>query len=181
MADDRSRKALLAFLDYCKDKGLLKIPTAEARKAAVNQVLGILSDEEAANVSALDLDAVINRFQNMHGRRYTPDSLKTYKARVRGSIIDFTSYLKNPLDFKPKLTTVVRKTKLNRPQSSDDSPNTEISQPPITLVQPTATSSTLPIPLRPDLTILIHGLPFDLTEIEARKLGNVIMAMAAPA
>jgi len=40
---------------------------------------------------------------------------------------------------------------------------------------------SVPIPIRPDLTIYIQGLPFDLTELEARKLGAVIMALVQPA
>jgi len=42
-------------------------------------------------------------------------------------------------------------------------------------------SSILPIPIRVDLTIHIQGLPFDLTEAEAKKIANVIQAMAMPA
>jgi hypothetical protein len=41
-------------------------------------------------------------------------------------------------------------------------------------------TSTVPIPIRADLTILVHGLPFDLTESEARKISNVVLAMAMP-
>jgi hypothetical protein len=38
----------------------------------------------------------------------------------------------------------------------------------------------LPIALRPDLTIQIAGLPFDLTIAEAKKLANIILAHALP-
>ena len=182
MANAQSREALLAFLDYCKDKGLLKAPTAEARKAAVNQVLGVLSAEEAADVSTVNLDDVIARFQNMHGKRYTPDSLKTYKARVKGAIFDFLSYLKNPLDFRPRIITVKRtkNVKVLAPDAIDELVPSERS-PNRATPSHSVNPSTLPIPLRSDLTILVHGLPFDLTEAEARKIGNVIAAMATPA
>jgi hypothetical protein len=182
MANARSREALLAFLDYCKEKGLLKAPTAEARKAAVNQVLGILSEEEAADIANIDLDDVITRFQNMHGKRYTPDSLKTYKARVRNAILDFLSYHKNPMEFRPRVTSIAKRTKAAKPASAEQlrEPAAEPANTRPALSQP-ITTSTLPIPLRLDLTILVHGLPFDLTEGEARKIGNVIAAMATPA
>jgi len=36
---------------------------------------------------------------------------------------------------------------------------------------------SVPIPLRPDLTVYIQGLPFDLTDPEARKLAAVVMAL----
>jgi len=41
-----------------------------------------------------------------------------------------------------------------------------------------ASSHILPIPIRADLTIYIQGLPFDLTEAEARKIAGVVSAMA---
>jgi hypothetical protein len=38
--------------------------------------------------------------------------------------------------------------------------------------------SILPIPIRADLTVYIQGLPFDLTESEAKRISNVVTAMA---
>ncbi len=40
--------------------------------------------------------------------------------------------------------------------------------------------SILPIPIRPDVTVFVQGLPYDLTEAEANKIANVIRAMATP-
>jgi hypothetical protein len=42
-------------------------------------------------------------------------------------------------------------------------------------------SSILPVPIRADLTVYVQGLPFDLTEAEAKKIATVIQAMATPA
>jgi hypothetical protein len=179
--DSRSRENLLSFLDYCKDKGLMKPSTAEARKAAVNQVLGILNESESADVSKIDVDHLLGRFQNLHGKRYTPDSLKTYRARVRNSIEEFLRYLQNPMDFQPKggstarKTTNVKGTSVQLSTRRSVSPEDNVSR--ATISPPTSTS-TLPIPLRSDLTVLIHGLPFDLSQQEARKIANVVLAMA---
>jgi hypothetical protein len=35
-----------------------------------------------------------------------------------------------------------------------------------------------PIPIRPDVVVRIHGLPFDLSTAEAEKIANVVKAMA---
>jgi hypothetical protein len=40
-----------------------------------------------------------------------------------------------------------------------------------------AASNILPIAIRADLTIYIQGLPFDLSEAEARKIAAVVTAM----
>jgi hypothetical protein len=40
--------------------------------------------------------------------------------------------------------------------------------------------SILPIPIRPDLTIYVRGLPYDLKEAEADKIAAAVQAMAMP-
>ena len=36
----------------------------------------------------------------------------------------------------------------------------------------------IPIPLRPDVTIRIHGIPMDMTKAEAEKIAAVVLAYA---
>lgn len=100
MSNPTSRGELLKFLNYVGSKGLLSPSTVESRKASVNKVLGILGDDEASDVSGLDLDEVMHRFANLHGQEYTADSLRTYKSRVKSSIDDFLRYVENPMGFK---------------------------------------------------------------------------------
>jgi hypothetical protein len=181
MTQQRSREALVSFLDYLGKKGLMAPATASARKAAVNTVLGILDESEAADVSTLDLDGVMDRFSNLQGKSFTPGSMKTYKSRVRAAIDDFVAYIENPMAFKPKLKPRVA----NGGVTKKSSTAIQTTQPGIVEsdnVRPTVTAFTtvsiLPIPIRADLTIQVQGLPFDLTSAEANKIANVILAMA---
>jgi hypothetical protein len=179
----RSREELLRFLDYVRAKGLMSPATVEARKASANKVLGILDAEEAADVTKLDLDEVVHRFGNLHGQKYTPDSLRSYKSRTRSAIEDFSRYLENPLGFKPGVQRREKKPVNNSPQKKVPHAVAQgvtplppaIDRPAIV---PAASSSILPIPLRADLTIHVQGLPFDLTPAEAKKIAAVIQAMA---
>jgi GH25 family lysozyme M1 (1,4-beta-N-acetylmuramidase) len=180
---DRSRTALLDFLDYLAAKGLMAKATVAARKAAATQMLGILEQDEASDVTALDLDQVVHRFQNLHGKKYTPQSLTTYKSRVKAAIDDFTAYSTNPLAFRPSVQSRERsKTKNGKQVSSSKAP--DVAEPakndtnPRPVHSAVASSNILPIPLRADLTVFIQGLPFDLTPQEARKISNVVLAMA---
>ena len=66
MAQNRSRADFLRFLDYLGEKGLIPSGTAASRKATANKVTAILSDEEAADVTALDLDEVMMRFHDLN-------------------------------------------------------------------------------------------------------------------
>ncbi len=176
---DRSRAALLGFLDYLATKGLMNRTTAAARKAAVNNVLGILDETEASDVSKLDLDAVMGRFHRLHGSRYTPQSLNVYKSRTKSAIQDFLRYQRDPLNFKPGVQPTQRLSERPKSSTSRDRPaHSETSQSE-TVEAPPAAVNILPIPIRPDLTIKVQGLPFDLTMSEASKIANVIKALAS--
>lgn len=176
---DRSRAALLEFLDYLSNNGLMNKTTAASRKAAANKVLGILDDAEAADISKLDLDAVMNRFHHLAGSNYTPGSLNTYKSRLGSAIDDFLRYQKDPLNFKPNVQTTTRRSE--RPKTASVREPEARAEPTAkaAVEPPPAAVNILPIPIRPDLTIKIQGLPFDLTISEANKIANVIKAMAS--
>lgn len=178
----RSRSELLQFLNYVGAKGLLSPSTVESRKASVNKVLGILSEDEAEDVSKLDLDVVMRRFANLHGQGYTADSLRTYKSRTKSSIEDFLRYVENPMAFKvggPKREPRAKRPKDTQGNGAAEQPKaTTPSHSPV--ATPSAGSGIVPIPIRADLIVHVQGLPFDLTAIEARKIANVILAMAAP-
>lgn len=180
---DRSRAALLEFLDYLAAKGLMAKATVAARKAASTQILGILESDEAADVTVLDLDQVVHRFQNLHGKKYTPQSLTTYKSRVKAAIDDFASYSVNPLAFRPSVQSRERGKAKNGKATQAQKEADDVEQvKPDSHSRPVhsamASSNILPIPLRADLTVFIQGLPFDLTAQEARKISNVVLAMA---
>jgi hypothetical protein len=173
----------LEFLEYVAQKGLMAPATARARKAAVGRVLSILSDEEARDVTNLDLDSLMTRFGHLQGKDYTPESLVTYKSRVRSALDDFARYMENPLAFKPNVQTRERKSggakvpanaKPDAPQRAGEM---QPRNPQPTPSGPMA-SSILPIPIRSDLTVYIQGLPFDLSAAEAKKIAAVIQAMA---
>jgi hypothetical protein len=183
MSGKKSREAAIEFLEYLAQKGLMAPATARARKAAVNTVLGILDEQESQDVTSINLDDVMNRFGHLQGKDYTPQSLRTYKSRVKSALDDFASYVENPLAFKPNVQTRERRPAQSKAPSSvirntPDSSVSDVSRPSAPAVSGPMASSILPIPIRADLTIHIQGLPFDLTEAEAKKIASVIQAMA---
>ena len=175
----RSREALSDFLDYLADKGLMEKNTAAARKAAVTKVLGILDDVEASDITTVDVEDVVSRFQRLHGRDYTPGSLVSYKSRLKSALDDFQSYLSNPLAFRPTVQSRVRaRTKAAREEQPDSVGKLERRTEQTRAVpMPTAAGLIVPIPIRPNLTVHVQGLPYDLTEAEARKIAAVVTAM----
>ena len=183
MTNDRSRTAFFDFLDYLANKGLMAKATVSARKASAGKVLGILSEEEAKDITQIDLEEVMVRFQNLEGKNYTPTSLGTYQSRTKSALEDFEVYLKNPMGFKPSAQKRDRsakpEAKQNNTRSNSKLLTTTASESGNAITPPG--SSILPIQIRQDVTVHIQGLPFDLTEKEAQKIANVIRAMATPA
>lgn len=180
MSTNRSRQDLIEFLDYMANKGLAPKATVAARKAAVTQILGILNEDEAKNIQGLDLNAVMARFSNLKGKGYTPASLSTYQSRTKKAIDDFLSYSDNPLAFKPN--GQIREKKQKTSEHISDQTKKAGSQTDVSSSQPIRhtpqNDTSLPIPLRADLTIHVKGIPFDLTKAEATKIANVIIALA---
>jgi hypothetical protein len=180
MESEKSRKKLLQFLDYLAAKGLMAQATVVARKAAVSKVLGILSEDEAEDVTKLNLDDVMVRFTNLEGKSYTPGSLTTYLSRVKSAVDDFSNYLENPLGFKPSVQSREKRKPEGKNQSTTLKDSNSIPSSPREQPKAPLSSSILPIPIRPDITVFVQGLPYDLTESEANKIANVIRAMATP-
>lgn len=183
MDGKRSREALIEFLDYLARKGLMNKATASARKAAANTVLGILDEQEAEDVTVIDVDQLFIRYANLAGSKYKPESLGVYRGRLKAAIEDFKNYQSNPMSFRPSVQSNGRKT-ADRSRTSGQNDSATPEKPVVrsmssVTVAPPASVSILPIPIRQDLVVQIQGLPYDLTPAEANKIANVIRAMAS--
>lgn len=187
MPSKTSREELITFLSYQGQKGFIPQATANARKASVNQVLSVLSDLEAEDVTRLDIDDIMTKFGHLHGKKYSQGSVATYKSRLQCSIEDFKRYLENPMGFraakpsKDGSKVKVKRLKLRKPQTSTSSGEAAFHTPVSNSQTPNELVNILPIPLRSDLTVHVRGLPFDLTKAEAERIANVVKAMAVVA
>lgn len=177
---EKSLTALLEFLDWTSDKGLMAKNTVGGRKAAASKVLGVLDPEEQADVTAIDLDGTMTRFINLHGRDYNTSSLNVYKSRTNAAINDFQTWLRDPLSFKPQSNKSEKSGGKKPPKASGPATQPPPDSPAAASAQ--ASSSTavnvFPIQIRENLVIRIHGLPFDLSKAEADRIANVVKAMA---
>src|SRR5262245_8345659 len=125
MNNDKSRAAFYRFLDYLREKGLMNGETARVRKASASAVLSILSEDEAKDVTGLNLADLMVRFNNLKGQKYTPGSLNTYQSRLKSALDDFEAYLANPLAFRPNTQARERKPKVK------DEPKTTAAPEPV--------------------------------------------------
>lgn len=181
---DYSLDAFNRFYDYAGSNGLLKRNTAQSRKAATNKVVAVLSDDELSDLRTIDLDHAFERFQNLQGMQYKPDSLQVYLSRTRTAVSEFISYVDNPLSFKVGATQRASnkgKTTTNtggRSKPKEKQKVTEGGSGPEPLHDPK--HIIVPIPLRENLTVKITNLPADLTQAEADRLAAIVKAYAVP-
>jgi hypothetical protein len=185
MSAGYSKQDLLSFLDYLSNKGLMNKDTVSSRRAAVNTLLSILSDDEAANLKGLDLDTLLQRFVNLKGSGFKPESVRVYKSRLGAVLADFERYKRDPLNYKPNHTARER---AQRPQNGDTHKETpKRAAIPLSGTAGFGTASVnddeiqaieFPIPIRKGVIVRVAGIPSDLTPEEAQKIGNVILALS---
>jgi hypothetical protein len=180
MAHDYSREGLLKFHDYLASKGLMNANTIAARKAAANKMLSILDESEASDLRSIDLDHLAERFFNLNKTDFTPDSLTTYKSRLKSAVSDFIQHTENPSSFKPlgaKLKTVGGKNGTIRRKEENWKGPSE----PVQAERRTETTNevTVQIPIREGVVVKFVGVPPDLKLKEAQKISNVILAYAS--
>ena len=180
----RSRDALNEFLAYLERTGLASRTAVQGRRVAVNKILGVLGDEEVEDVASIDLDAVARRFLNLNPSKYKPHSIRAYISRTRAAIADFSRYVENPGAYKP--LSPRGETRRRRNVAAAESASAEQSSSEATGVHPASQVSralpsaalSIPIPIRDDVLVTVRGVPYDLTESEAKKISAVITALS---
>lgn len=175
---DYSLAALNQFCDHASDKGLLKKNTAQSRKAAANKVFSILDDSESRDLRSIDVEAVFDRFQNLQGMQYKPDSLQVYLSRTKTALADFIAFVDNPSGFKSSAANRV-KTSLKTEKTIKNQPIKYHSVEKYA-DQHEAKHLAVPVPLRDGLIVKIMNLPADLSASEAERLAAIIKAYAIP-
>ncbi len=178
MSANRSREALAEFLEYVGAKGLMPQATVQARRAASSKILAVLESDEAGDVTSIDVDHVMTRFHNLEGRKYTPASLATYRSRLISTLEDFRSYLENPISYRPNNQARSKPKSENGKREAVKSAPSPTPQQPNAAVTPPPSAGVIPIPIRANLVVQIHGIPFDLSRAEAQRVANVILALA---
>jgi len=111
-----TRDSLFDFLDFVGEKGLLKKTTAKARKDASKTVLKILDDNEAADLSKVDLENVILRHRNLAAGKIMPKTLAAYESRTRIAVRDFLEYITSPSTWEAGQQRTRRPSKLALPK-----------------------------------------------------------------
>jgi hypothetical protein len=87
---------LVDHWNWAAEKGLMNKNTASGRRSACVQVLSILPDWQNVDVSQLNVDDVLLRFQNLKKKDFRPNVLEVYKKRFKVALDSYLEYLRDP-------------------------------------------------------------------------------------
>jgi len=182
---------LVAFLDYAIKKGYLKTATGQAMKTAVKEVLSAAQgadDWETADLTSLDEDDVLRRFETLRAMKFSAGSLSTYKGRYSRAAAMFGEFRASPANWQPSVRQRSRSkgngasttSAAGSPKPDASAPSGPASAPnPAPVPQPGRGTViiTYPFPLRPGVLASLE-LPPDLTRREAQRLLAFIESLA---
>jgi hypothetical protein len=99
---EKNARSLVDHWNRASEKGLMNGNTAASLRSASTQVLQVIGDGwETTDISTLDVDDLLIRFQNLKKKDYTPQVLQLYKKRFRKALASYLNYLENPGTWKP--------------------------------------------------------------------------------
>lgn len=198
--EDFSKAGMVAFAEMMTSKGWINPNTGGGYKAALNKILGDLSNE--TDVRKIDVKTQILRYNNLHPGELSPASLKQYEKRVGQMIQLYESWKTNPTNFKPPQREVSEKSdKSSKPTTSTNGKSSVISKKSEVLMNSdgfvssenelrsrcdaesralsvaSTVSLTMPFPMRDDYLASIT-IPRDMKKDEADRLCIFIKALA---
>ncbi|GAB2974145.1 hypothetical protein [Saccharothrix stipae] len=189
--EEATGAGLLQFLTWAGQRGEMNPATAAAFTSASRNILNIEDNPEEVNLREIDVDQLLERFENRNRTKYSTSSLNTYKGRFRQSVALFLAWLDKDPNWKSSLK---RRTKANNaakkvappsappttPKSVADERKSLRAEPP----PPSPEETTLvpgliryQLPLRPDLLVNLD-LPVDLTSADAARIAAFVKSLA---
>jgi hypothetical protein len=99
---EKTAKSLVDHWAWAGSKGLMNRNTAAGLRSACARVLEVLGDGwEQTDISNLDVEDLLLRFQNLRKKEFVPQVLETYKQRFRKAVASYFEYLENPGTWRP--------------------------------------------------------------------------------
>jgi hypothetical protein len=137
MADLNSRTpaGTIEYCDYLAGKGYATSSQVNPWKIAVRKVFEAVEGEawESLDLTTIDLDDYLSRFQRLAGAQYKAESVTAYKRRIRNAVDAHEQYLETgkPWTFRPG----------KRSKSAEDKDSASAS---VTKLEPKAGITTQP-------------------------------------
>ncbi len=179
---DYSAQEVIKFLDFASDRGLMKKTSVDSIKSACNNVFSVLDESDASDVSKLDLESIIQRYQNINSLKVRPETMQTYGQRVKYAVTEFLRYSENKSTWKP--SGGQRSATSNQSSRTSKPTKKESGSPTITKPSPEeealdASEITHRFPIRRNSFVTIKGIPYDVKRSEMSRLTNFLANLVA--
>jgi hypothetical protein len=202
MARDFSSEGLLDFLREAALRGSMHPATARSRRKAAEALLSQLSDDEASDLRRLDFATLRSRLAGSPTNSLRPEVADLYAERLAAALDDYRQALESraarmrtpadaagaPSDAGAASDTdegaaMSRAMGETVPRGAAPGPSALREEDlraleSVRLSLDRQRTDVFPIPLARDRVVFLHGLPHDLTDAEARKIGRVVRALA---
>jgi hypothetical protein len=93
--NNKTVAGLFEFCDFVVEKGYGTTAATDPWKTAVRKILGTVygEDFESADLTSLDYDDLLSRFETLSRGRYKHDSVVTYGRRLRNAVDAYFAYV----------------------------------------------------------------------------------------
>ncbi len=177
-----SVNALVDWMDYAKNSGLMNETTAIVKKVAVLEILvrnDLLQEHEKNDVREIDHNEIFSKYLDIHPNKQNKTTQNAYKSRLKGSISFFINYTNDPSKFPSnsyKITPARRQRQLNRtnpmPQTASASNNT--SQ----INNNNLFTFDLHVPVKGgEQMVTISNIPRDIGKDDIKRISALVLAL----
>jgi len=119
-AQKRDLDGLIKFLNFAKKSGYVVATTGDNRIRIAKEVLTTVPNIDTTDVTKLNIEDLFNRYATLMASRLPATTLQGNKSHFKSSIREFSTYLADPVHYKPK-SGKAKKDTTSKPQAQKPS------------------------------------------------------------
>lgn len=183
-----SKQAFFEFLEIAKEAGIYSPKAANDRLSAIRSVFEHTKIHDHIDLNTLNIAEVQKKYKETAKDKLSELTLKIYSGSFKSSLNAFIKYVKDPnqLKIKGKKSTINLANTATKQQTTEKNTSPVQTKSVITKNITTKTNDNIqpliplifPIPIRKNVVVSLHNIPYDLTTTEAEKISSVLKALS---
>ncbi len=97
----RDLEGLIGFLEFAKKNGYVNASTGDNRIRIARDVLTTVPNININDVTKLDIEDIYTRYATLTQNKLPASTLQANKSHLKSSIREFSTYLTDPVHYKP--------------------------------------------------------------------------------
>lgn len=186
-SNDGTGAGMDLFLEWAGRTGELNVHTAAALRGACRSVLAVDESGKSVDVTAVDAESLLDRWENLNRTKYSSGSLATYRSRFRQCVAMYRAWLLRDPAWRVAGKASSSKgtggaARSGRPRKGGNAhPAVAVDTGKEQMHDAQATTAirlvAYELPLRPELIVRLT-LPVDLTSEDADRLSAFVRSLA---